>query len=220
MLNTAWSYSRLDQFENCPKRYWHTTVAKDFPEPKSDAQTYGTKVHKALELRVSKNAPLPKELSHLERIAVKFVDAPGIKLVEQQLAINEQFTPVKWFAKDVWCRAIVDLAVINKDRAVVVDYKTGKMSDDFTQQRLATVMLMLHHKTIQTAEMIYLWLASKKITRGFLIREDTADVWSEFLPRVKRFQHAYDNTQFPARPSGLCKQHCHVVSCPHNGSYR
>ena len=161
---TAWSFSRLNNFETCPKKFWHQSVAKDVFEAEGEAMRYGKLVHKALELRVSKKKPMPLNLRYLEKYAAQLANAKGDKLTEQQLAIDANFEPCDWFSKQTWCRAILDLAIVRDGHALVFDYKTGKISDDFTQLRLAGVLLMLHMPEIQTVDLSYLWTKDKKIT--------------------------------------------------------
>lgn len=215
----AWSYSRLNNFETCPKKFWHQSVAKDVFEAEGEAMRYGKLVHKALELRIGKNKPLPLNLRHLERYAKTLSNAKGDKLTEQQLAIDANFEPCDWFSKDTWCRAIIDLAIVKPPHAVVFDYKTGKISDDFTQLRLAGVMLMLHMPEIQTVALSYLWTKEKKITsyERSLTREDIKTVVIEFMPRLKKYEKAHRTESFPARPGYLCKKYCPVVACPYHG---
>jgi CRISPR/Cas system-associated exonuclease Cas4 (RecB family) len=216
---TAWSFSRLNSYETCPKKFWHTSVRKDVIEPESEHMRYGKEVHKALELRVGNERPLPINLRHLEKHASKLASAKGQKLTEQQLAIDSGFEPCDWFSKQTWCRAIIDLAVVNPPHAVVVDYKTGKISDDFTQLRLAGTLLMLHMPEIHTVDLCFLWTREKAITRDEkrLTRNDIKTVISSLMPRIRKYEKAHKTESFPARPSGLCKRHCSVTKCPHHG---
>lgn len=180
---------------------------------------YGKEVHKALELRVGKDKALPLHLRHLEKLAGKLASSSGQKLTEQQLAIDNSFEPCDWFSKQTWCRAIIDLAVVNPPHAVVVDYKTGKISDDFTQLRLAGAMLMLHMPEIHTVDLCFLWTREKAITRDEqrLTRDDIKNVILDVMPRIRKYEKAHRTESFPARPSGLCKRHCPVTKCPHHG---
>jgi CRISPR/Cas system-associated exonuclease Cas4 (RecB family) len=215
----AWSYSRLNSYETCPKKFWHTALKKDVFEAESDAMRYGKKVHKALEVRVSNDKPLPLELRYLEPYARRLAKANGTKLTEQQLAIDRKFKPCSWFAKNTWCRAILDLAIVNKSHAVVFDYKTGKITDDFTQLRLAGALLMLHMPELETLDLSYLWTKDKQLTKyeDQFTRDSIKKVITELMPRIKRYEEAHHNDSFPARPSGLCKRHCPVKQCPHHG---
>jgi hypothetical protein len=213
----AWSYSRLSSFEQCPKKFWHLSVQKDFKEGESESMRYGKRVHKAIEQRIRDGAPLPADLKYLEPVVAKFANASGDKEVEQQLAINNEFQPTGWFAKDAWGRAIIDLAIVNGSKAVLVDWKTGKISDDFTQQRVAACLFFVFHPEVQDIDLMYYWIKDKKPTVESLNREDSKHVWSAFLRRVRKYTVAHEQTDFPARPSGLCRNHCPVKSCPHNG---
>jgi hypothetical protein len=213
----AWSYSRLTNYEQCPKKFWHLSVQKDFKEPESEAMRYGNQVHKALEERVSKNVPLPAHLTHLEPVAAKFANAPGEKYAELQLAVDENFAPTTWFARNVWARAIIDLAIVNGDKALIVDWKTGKMSDDFTQQQVAACMFMIYYPQVVSMDLMYYWIKDKKPTVRTLTREDTNNVWSPVMRRVRKYVAAHEQTDFPPRPSGLCKKHCPITTCVYHG---
>jgi len=217
---TAWSYSRLNGFETCPKKFWHLSVRKDIREAESEAMRYGKMVHKALELRVGKNKPMPLNLRYLDKYAKTLAESKGNKLTEQQLAIDNNFEPCDWFSKDTWCRAIIDLAIVNGTHAIVIDYKTGKISSDFTQLRLAGVLLMLHMPEIQTVDLAYLWTKDKKMTKyedGPLTRDDIKHVVLELMPRLKKYEKAHRTESFPARPGFLCKNWCPVTTCPYHG---
>ena len=37
----AWSYSRLKNFEVCPKRHFHVDIAKDFREEEGESLVWG-----------------------------------------------------------------------------------------------------------------------------------------------------------------------------------
>ena len=217
---TAWSYSRLNNYETCPKKFWHESVRKDIPFQESESMRYGKQVHKALEDRVSDGKKLPMHLKHLEKYASKLYEAKGEKLTEQQLAIDNNFQPCDWFSKDTYCRAIIDLAIINLPHGIVIDYKTGKISHDFTQLRLAGVMLMLHEPEIQTLDLAYLWTKEKKLTKddaGALNRADIKTVISELMPRIRKYERAHRIDSFPARPGFLCRNYCPVKQCKYHG---
>ena len=53
----AWSYSRLKNFESCPKRHWHLDIQKDIKEEEGEALLWGNVVHKALADRVQFREP-------------------------------------------------------------------------------------------------------------------------------------------------------------------
>ncbi len=113
----------------------------------------------------------------------------------------------------------IDRVDETKEGLEIIDYKTGKINDDFTQLRLAGVMLMLHKPEIQTIELGYLWTKDKKLTRDDtqLTRGDIKRVISDLMPRIRKYEHAHRKESFPARPNYLCKKYCPVKACPHHG---
>jgi len=217
MANTAWSYSRLNHYETCPKKFWHLAIKKDIKEEESEPQRYGKEVHKALELRVGKGTRLPLHLTHLEPYAKKFAEHSGEVFTEQKLAITKEFSPTGFFDSDVWCRAILDLAICNDDKAILVDYKTGKIKDDWTQMQLAAAMFALHRQDVKEFTLLFWWIKAKTITEKRITKDELKEVWNELLPRVKVYEQANRGVEFPARPNWLCRRYCPVKACPHHG---
>jgi Protein of unknown function (DUF2800). len=59
---TAWSYSSIKTFDQCPKKYYHLKVAKDVKDIPGEAALYGTAVHEAAEHFVKDGTPIPEKL--------------------------------------------------------------------------------------------------------------------------------------------------------------
>lgn len=211
---TPFSYSRLNNFEQCPKKFHTLSIAKTVKEKETESMAYGKAVHKALELRVGRGRPLPLSLSHLEPMASALHVVPGEKLTELQMAVNADLEPTSWFAKDVYCRAIADLAIKRDAKALMFDYKTGKKSDDFSQLELTSVVFFHHHPEIESIKYSFVWLKDKSITSGTIERHQMHSVWSELAPRIAKYQHAFDMTEFPARPGFHCRW-CPIKTCPY-----
>jgi hypothetical protein len=87
--HTAFSYSRLNQFEECPKKMHAVQIAKSVKENESEAMRYGKDVHKSLEMRIKNGKKLPAHLEPLEPMMFKLANAPGLKFAEMQLAISQ-----------------------------------------------------------------------------------------------------------------------------------
>lgn len=213
MKQTAWSYSRLINYEQCPRKFWHESVGKTIPFEKSDQMAYGDEVHKAIELFMKKRQKLPLNLLHWTPTFQKIYDAPGEKSVEQQICLNDQWTPVEWYAKDAWLRVKSDLTQINGPQAVIWDWKTGKQKDDDQQLRLNAAVTFHLDPSIEEITMSYLWMSTKKATIAKISRAETADVWADFLPRVARYHQAHVDQNFPPKPCFLCKGWCKVKTC-------
>lgn len=202
-------------YEQCAKKYYHIKVAKDAKDADSQWAGDGKDIHDALKKRVIDNKPLPLNLRHMEKMAAKFANAKGEKYGELQFALNEQYEPVDWFAKDAWVRAIIDLLIINGKHALLVDWKTGKVKEEYDQIKLSAAVLAQQMPELEEFSLAYVWTKHRKISPLTMRREHMADVWADYLPRVQAIKDALKTTDFPADPSGLCGW-CPVTQCPHH----
>lgn len=218
----AWSYSALDAFETCPKRYYLTKVAKVVVEPQSQAMKWGNEVHKALEHRLVAGTALPETMVEYEPIAARVAEAAkGGKLqAEQKMAINVRYVPTTWFAKDVWARGITDFQITKGDKMFIGDWKTGAPKPESAQLKLTAAMAMHHNPNVKTVINTFVWLKTGEATTEKFTREDIPTIWQEFAPRVQRLEYAVADNKFPARPSGLCRAWCPVgkANCEHCGT--
>ena len=48
-MSYTWSYSAINLFKQCPKKYHHLKILKDIVEPQSEALLFGNRVQKAVE---------------------------------------------------------------------------------------------------------------------------------------------------------------------------
>lgn len=211
----AWSYSTLNRFENCPKQYYHINVKKDVKDEYGDSEagSEGNAIHTALFKRVTKGVPLPIAYRHFEAVAAKFANTPGDKSGELRLALNRKFLPVAFFADDVYLRAIIDLLIIRGDTAIVVDWKTGKVKPDFTQLAMSAAVLSQSAPEIETFRLAFVWLNYNNISLMTYTRDEIRSQWTTLLPRANKMEDAVKVSEFPMKPSGLCR-YCPVRSCP------
>ena len=214
MTNPAWTYSQLDAFETCPKKFYHLRVARDVVEPPNESSAWGERVHTAMELRVRDGVALPEGMEQWEGIAAKLAALPGEKLCEQKMALDKNFQPADW--KQAWSRGIADLLVVHKDKALVIDHKTGKRKPS-EQLMLYALYAFAYYENVEEVGACFVWLKEKKMDKQVFTRRDIPDMWKEFLPRVSKLENSYENNKWPSRPSGLCKGWCPVKSCEFNG---
>ena len=205
-----WSYSSLTAFETCPKKYYHLRIAKDVLDPPGEAAVWGQTVHKHLEEFVRDGTILPKSLSYLTGIVSLIANKPGDKLVEAQMAITPGYSPTNWFDKQAWCRGIVDVGIVRDDRAVLLDYKTGKRKPDIDQLQLFAGLVFSHYPAVNSVRTGFLWLKEGRMDSDVFKREQVSDIWKTFIPRVRRMEIAYEEDKWPAKPSGLCRAWCSV----------
>lgn len=214
----AWSYSALTAFETCPRKYYHTRVAKDIVEPETQALTWGNAVHKALELRVSENIPLPTGMTQWEPL-VSRLTTKGEVFTEKAIALNKDLTPVDWFDRSVWVRGKLDLTIIQDDKCIVLDYKTGQPKSDGSQLQLFAALAMAVYPEVDRVKTGFVWLKTNGLDTTPYTRDDVPNIWSYFAPRVARLEDAYETNTWPEIRSGLCRAWCPCSSCPNNGRY-
>lgn len=213
----AWSYSKLKNYETCPKRHYNVDVAKTVKEEESEHIAYGNAVHKALADAISGKAPLPKPFNHLQEWVDKVTRSEGTILVEQQLAITKELNPTEWFGKNVWFRGVGDVVKINGPVALAIDWKTGKITEDGVQLALMAQCVFAHHPAVEKIRTEFVWLKEDATTRADFTRDDMVKVWAGLLPRVSILENAYVAQEFPPKPGYLCRRFCPVTSCPHHG---
>jgi hypothetical protein len=201
----AWSWSVLNSFETCPWRHYLTRITKEVSEGENDEMRWGNQVHKALENRVKDGTALPERMAAYEPIAARIIQARAVGAevqTEQKIGLTRDYEPCTYFAKDVYLRVITDVSAYKGANCAVLDYKTGKPS------RASAQLALCAAATFQVLPYI------QKITTGYL-----PGIWQDFAPRVLRLERAVESGNFPKNPSGLCRAHCPVTTCEHNGKY-
>ena len=219
----AWSYSRLKNFEACPKKHYHVDIAKDFREEEGEALQWGNAVHKAAAAYLSKGAALPESMKLLRPWCDKITgDGLGVILVEQQLAITKEFMPCEWFGMEAWFRSVADVLKLielpnDLQVALALDWKTGKIVEDSVQLALMAACIFAHHPKVQRIRTEFIWLAHDAQTRADFSRDDMPKMWKGLWPRIEALQGAHNSQDYPPKPGGLCRRWCPVTKCPHHG---
>lgn len=203
----AHSYSAIDMYKKCPKQYYHLRIAKTHKSQPNEYSVYGERAHKSLENRLLKDQPLPEHLKPQDKLITMIQNrAVGHTLYgEQQLALTVDLHPTEWFAKDVWMRAILDVAVIGQKNAWVGDWKTGKVKDSPLQLMLFALFVFEHHPTVESVNTTFLWLKSDSVTSATYQRGEKAALWSEVCEEIEQIEASVKHDNWPAKPSGLCR---------------
>ncbi len=217
----AWSYSKLKNFANCPKKYYEVDVAKNYAEAgSSDPNTplnYGNRLHEQIALAITTRQPISAEFKEFQPWVDRVVAGPGQLLVEQKYAITRDFKATTYFAKDVWYRGIGDVVRIDGPVALVLDWKTGKILVDSVQLMLMAQCIFSHYPEVQLVRSEFVWLKDDCTTPEVFTRQEVADNWVSLMERVNALELAHKLQDYPPKPSGLCRSWCPVVSCTYNG---
>jgi ATP-dependent exoDNAse (exonuclease V) beta subunit len=211
------SYSAIKLFENCPLRYYRQRVTKEVKDEDNEYTLYGSRIHKALENKLAKQEDLPKDMQKYEPLcdAITRAAVGGDLLVEYQMTLNGNLEPTGWFAKDAWLRSVLDVLVVKNDRAIVLDWKTGKRRPDFFQMQIFAAQVFKVYPDVTTVDTSLVWLQTMAQDQERFERKDANLLWRDILGRIKRIELAAENDTWTAKPSGLCK----FCPCRHDCEY-
>jgi len=208
-----WSYSGLKDYVNCPRQYYEVKVAKNFTKRPTQQMLYGTAVHKALEDYVGEGKPLEKNDERYQPMLDALMTIEGERIPEYRMANNTELEPCTWGAEDYWVRGIVDLLVLGGDTAYIVDYKTGSAKyPDVNQLKLMSLMTYAHFPNVEHIKAGLLFVAHNTFINEVYHRDQSEDLWKDFLPDLERLKLSYDNDKWPENPTPLCGG-CPVTSC-------
>ena len=220
-MSSPWSYSGIKLFEQCPKKYYHLRVAKDCKEPESEAMLYGTRFHEAAEFYVKEDRPLPEAFKFAKGALDSLKKIPGDKYCEYEMGLTENLDPCGFRDPKVWFRGIADLLIIDtaKGEARVLDYKTGKSAKyaDTGQLELMALAVFKHFPDVKRVKAGLLFVIANAFPKANYTIEQAPVMWQRWLRDHDRLKGAYRTNTWNPRPSGLCRKHCVVLSCPHNG---
>jgi CRISPR/Cas system-associated exonuclease Cas4 (RecB family) len=216
----AWSFSSIKTFEQCPKKFYHLKVVKDFQEDQNaEHLLYGTAFHEAAEFYIRDDTPLPPQFAYAKSSLDNLKHRAGQKLCEYEMGLTADLEPCGFKDPNVWWRGIADLIIINGTRAKVLDYKTGKNAKyaDKGQLELMALAMFKHFPLVEHVDAGLLFVVSKDFITSKYSRDDVPALWEKWLRAYGQLKSSYANNVWNPRPSGLCKKHCVVLSCSHNG---
>lgn len=211
---TAWSASRLSDYETCAYRFYRKHIL-GIKEPGSAAMDRGTRIHKLAEQFVKNELKeLPQELK-LFHVEFEQLKARKIKFIEENWAVDKNWSPVDWFSKDAWLRVKLDAAYAIPEHSVltIVDHKTGKFSnysaakyeDTLNLYGVAGLAMQPEIKIVSPR----LWFIDAglihpdpEVREIEIVRKDEKPLRKKWEKRVVKM---FADTSFKPQPSSACK---------------
>lgn len=203
----AWSFSSMNMFYTCPKQYELTKVKNVIPYTETEATIWGSEVHEAIE-NYCIGVPLHDKYLPFKPYADKVLAMPGEKFFERKFALTKNLTPTDFEADDAWVRGIIDVAVVDGNRAIALDWKTGKVRPDSDQLKLFAAFIFEHYPAVDTVSTRYVWLKFNQVTKETYARSDLPGIWAHFMAKARRLEQAYATNKWIPKPSGLCAGWC------------
>ena len=223
MGKPAWSFSSIKTFDQCPKKYYHLKVAKDYEENfNTEAILYGNQFHQAAEEYVRGDVEkLDPRFAYAQQVLDKLKNMEGEKLCELKMGLTANLEACGFFDKDVWFRGVADLIILNKETGVakVIDYKTGKSAKyaDKGQLELMALAVFKHYPEVKVVKGGLLFVVCNAFIKETFEITQESDLWKKWLSEYGKMEKAYEVDTWNPRPTGLCRAHCVVLECPHNG---
>lgn len=166
----------------------------------------GREIDEAFTARIGAKTALPAKFSQWEPMCQVIDEAPGQKFTQMQLALDQSFALSgyrDW--NKTYVRVIYDFAQINGNRALLVDWKNGKVSVSHGQLCLFAATCFHHFPEVEVVDTSYAWLAHGFTSDATYHRRELPDMWQTFIPTVERMQVAHKANNWPATPKPMGK---------------
>lgn len=223
----SWSYSRLKNFETCARRYAEVELKKSRQQQRSQELDRGDALHEAMYSRVSSGTVLPPEFIYMEHPAqqlCKVLHPFQIIQCELKLSFDKHYKPTGFFDKNTWFRTKIDYfrhmpSIKHPEWRIghIVDYKTGKPREDYTQLALNAFAIFAHFQDVQSVRAEFMWTEYNDTSHENFHRSQMDEIMAGLLPRVTLLRDAMASNVFAPRPCGLCYEYCPVESCEYYG---
>jgi len=215
----SWSYTALEQFQNCPNQYAEHRFFCNIPFEETDYIRWGNEVHKAMEDRIRHGKPLPDSMKQWEKFP-QTLEAAAVKhggdlTAEQEMTLTRHFTPCGWFDNKAFVRSKVDAIIKNENTMWLYDWKTGKTRHKPLQLLIFAVKAAVMNPEIDHFKTRYIWLSTGEVTGEDYHRSNLVELFKPVLRDVARMQRAWQTRNFQCRTSGLCRGWCQVTDCVH-----
>lgn len=205
----AWSFSRWKDYEGCPARAkWRFLEKLPVEEEKSPALERGGQIHDEAKRFVQEGGKLPKSLFAFEdefAILRRAYEGGRVDVItEEQWAATKDWVPTEWFGSDAWVRTTLDALVLEGDRAVIIDYKTGKIrkEEQEPQLELYAVVTLSRFPAVEEVASSLWYLDHGVATRKRYPRSDLPRLKKAWLARTKKM---LSDERFDPKPSSMCR---------------
>jgi RecB family exonuclease len=216
---TAWSFSRLKDFEQCPlKAYMKYVEKRSQDHMDRKAADRGTMVHDACEKFVRGEGDFIKEMAKFRDYfgTVREEYLAGDAILEEDWGFDPDWAETGWFDEDVWCRMKLDnLRFKERDEngdpiyAVATDYKTGKKFGNEVshgqQGQIYALGTFLRYPRLEVVDVELIYLDQGQTTKRTYTREKAMKFLGSWTSRGKKMTEA---TDYPPKPNKMTCMWC------------
>lgn len=208
-----YTFSNLNAYRNCGHAMFRRYIKKDQKYVETPEIKYGNDVHTAMEHRVGSGKPLPAQLHSYEHFAASLDNRNAV--VELKLAMTREGRTTGYWDSDCFFRGKVDVAMIQNNKAFLVDWKTGgsKYEDSF-ELETGALLLKAKYRELEIVKGNFIWLKEDRAGQVFDLSR-FQDTWNEIKRLVGLIEADQARGEFKKRKSGLCG-YCSVSDCEHH----
>jgi ATP-dependent exoDNAse (exonuclease V) beta subunit len=200
-----YTYSKLSDFEKCPRFYEAAYLLKTVQRTTTPALAKGRTIHKLLE-----NAVRNRDLTPPEGLRIDPKTWGGLVRVgakpEVKIAVDKNFEACDFDDANVHLRGVIDVLVRKPTGILCVDWKSGKPG--YTDVLQAKVYAAMLHAALGVNVITFAWnyVCFGVVELAKLEGERAVEDVKELIDRV-------ENTRgFPPKPSFFCR-FCGNVAC-------
>lgn len=203
-MTIALSWSRLSDFQQCPRKFYLKYLAKAFPaeNKKSIHLERGEKLHKQMETYVQARKGLmdmpmsfSPEVEKTIPLVDRFIEAFPSYYPEAQIACTPDWQPEEWYGSNVGWRAIWDFTALNSEHAFILDYKSGKIysyTDQYGQLHLSATIAMHRFPELEYIDTAYVYMDFKHLEKVRITRDQLPELRQHFDGEFARVQAEKD----------------------------
>lgn len=153
------SYSAGKQFEQCHFRFYQDRVLRKYPFVQGPEAKEGDEIHSAFEKYFKYELDFPKKHAEFQIIAERLKRKHGETQVESKWGLRKDFSPCGYFDNDVYYRYRNDYLRVMDNKAVLIDWKTGKAGyPDIDQLVEGAICVFQHYPDVEniTAALMFI----------------------------------------------------------------
>jgi hypothetical protein len=83
---------------------------------------------------------------------------------------------------------------------------------------LMALTIFKHYPEVTKLNAGLLFVIAKSLVKAEYEIDLQQLLWGKWLANYAKMEKAFEVDVWNPKPSGLCKRHCQVVECPHNGA--
>lgn len=212
------SHSSADTFDKCAYAYFREKLLKDVPYTETEATTWGTRCHSALEDFLTDKfdtlddlllGDLRPMMQYLKTFPVDYRGVETEFCFSTSGEVCHKDDPTAMFL------GYIDFEATAGDIGYIWDWKSGSRHSKFEQVELYALSMWIRYPHINCIKAGYVWLKEKADPINFLSARtlyratDMQRIWNYRVEQWKRIYAAHETGVFQAKPGkGRAKFPC------------